>query len=558
MRSSAYSILFGLVLLFVLRVAPLAQFQPGYDGPPGEAFDPSGSPDSGSVTTGEPAEPLYSVPECPPLLTFVGEGAEDQFGLQARNAGDVNGDSINDIIIGAPYNDEAGEDAGKVYVYSGLNGALIYSFAGEEEGDWFGMAAASAGDLDGDGFSDLVIGSRLNDANGFNSGRVYVFSGQTGDTMYVFTGELSEELGSSVASAGDVNDDGFDDLIVGAWANSANGTYAGRAYLFSGPTGDTLSVFTGGSGQDWFGNAVASAGDANGDGVPDLLIGAMNESGIYCDPPQENDPPPCHTWHGTAYLYSGLTYERLWGYAQVRHLKYCYLPEPLPLSDRFGVSVASAGDIDNDGLDEVLIGADGYDRCYPGPPKVGAACLGSYVYAHGQAAFDHMGLGVSSAGDVNNDGYDDVLVGAWGNDAGSANAGRAYIFSGRTQDTLYVFTGGNESDWMGASVASLGDINDDGFDDFMIGSPGSDAAGNATGRVDVYLGGWVCGDADGDRALTMADVEILRVAYFESSDYLSCVWRTSDLNCNAIIDLADVVRLADYVFGAGPPPCCEQ
>ncbi len=554
MRSSGYSILFGFVLLFGLPLAPLAQFQPGYDGPPEGLFDPSGFLDSVSQTAGEPAALAASVPECPPHLTFVGEGAEDQFGLQAGNAGDVNGDSINDIIIGAPYNDESGHDAGKVYVHSGLTGALIYSFTGEEENNWFGMAAASAGDLDGDGFSDLVVGSRLNDANGFNSGRVYVFSGQTGDTMYVFTGELSEELGSSVASAGDVNDDGFDDLIVGAWANSANGTYAGRAYVFSGPTGDTLHVFTGASEDDWFGNAVASAGDADGDGVVDILVGAMNESGHYIIW-QENDPW-VYSWHGTAYLYSGLTYEHLYGYARVRNQHYCLLPPEYSV-DRFGVSVASAGDIDNDGRDEPLIGADLLDHCYPGPYSVGAACLGSDPFAYGGASGDHMGLGISSAGDVDNDGYDDLLIGAWGNDAGGANAGRAYIFSGRTQDTLYVLTGAHESDWVGASVASLGDINDDGFDDFMIGSPGFDAGGNATGRVDVYLGGWVCGDADGDRALTMVDVEILRAAYFEAGDF-SCVWRTSDLNCNAIIDLADVVRLVDYVFGVGPPPCCEQ
>ena len=299
--------------------------------------------------------------QCPPVYTFTGEAAVDFFGWSVASAGDVNNDGFDDLIVGALFNDAGGTDAGRAYVFSGLNGDTIYVFTGEAAGDFFGRVA-SAGDVDNDGFDDIIVGAYGNDAGGTQAGRAYVFSGQTGDTIYVFTGEAAgDRFGLSVASAGDVDNDGFDDLIVGAYLNDAGGTDAGRAYVFSGQTGDTIYVFTGEAANDEFGISVASAGDVNNDGFYDLIVGArLNDAG--------------GNRAGRAYVFSGQSGDTI------------------------------------------------------------------YVFT-GEAAFDWFGGSVASAGDVNNDGFDDLIVGAQFNDGGGTAAGRAYVFSGLNGNTIYVLTG---------------------------------------------------------------------------------------------------------------------
>ncbi len=170
----------------------------------------------------------------PPAYIFTGGAAGDNFGFSVASAGDVNNDGFDDLIVGASWNDAGGNNAGRAYVFSGQTGDTLHIFTGEAEFDLFGASVASAGDVDNDGFDDLIVGAYSNDAAGSSAGRAYVFSGQGGNTLYTFTGEASGDfLGWSVASAGDVNNDSFDDLIVGAFWNDAGGTDAGRAYVFS-------------------------------------------------------------------------------------------------------------------------------------------------------------------------------------------------------------------------------------------------------------------------------------------------------------------------------------
>jgi len=423
------------------------------------------------------AAPAHS--QCPPVYIFTGEAGGDLFGRSVASAGDVNGDGFDDLIVGAVYNDAGGNFAGRAYVFSGQTGDMIYIFTGEAAGDRLGWSVASAGDVNNDGFDDLIVGASGNDAGGNNAGRAYVFSGQTGDTLYVFTGEAGGDLfGRSVASAGDVNGDSFDDLIVGASGNDAGGNLAGRAYVFSGQTGDTLYVFTGEAAEDLFGFSVASAGDVDNDGFDDIIVGALR-----------NDAAGLEA--GRAYVFSGQTGDTL------------------------------------------------------------------YVFT-GEAGGDEFGRSVASAGDVDNDSFDDLIVGASRNDAGGNNAGRAYVFSGQTGDTINVFTGEAPFDVFGNSVASAGDVNNDGFDDLIVGALYNDAGGNNAGRAYVFSGKpCFCADANGDLLVNVDDVDFLIDFYFYGGA-TPFPYSLSDLNCDGSVNIADITYLAAYINGTGAPPCCAK
>ncbi|UCB52540.1 MAG: FG-GAP repeat protein [Candidatus Zixiibacteriota bacterium] len=287
------------------------------------------------------------------MRVYTGEDADDWFGCSVSGAGDVSNDGYDDLIIGAH---RAGS-GGKAYVLSGKNGASLWTFTAEGVSDWFGFSVSGAGDVDNDGYADVVIGAAYNNGGGANAGRAYVYSGQTGTGLWTFTGEAADDhLGISVSGAGDVNDDGYDDLIVGANLSDAGGTDAGRAYVYSGQTGGLLWTFTGEAAEDHFGRSVSGAGDVDNDGYSDLIVGApMSDSG--------------GADAGRAYVYSGQTGGLLWTFT-------------------------------------------------------------------GEAADDYFGWSVSGAGDVNNDGYDDLIAGGSGNDAVASSAGRAYVYSGHTGEVL--------------------------------------------------------------------------------------------------------------------------
>ena len=300
-----------------------------------------------------------------------------------------------------------------------------------------------------------------------------------------FKGEaVGDDAGISVSSAGDINNDGYDDFLIGADGNDPGGAaylIYGAMTTFSGNI--TLSTsnakFIGEAAADGAGISVSSAGDVNNDGYVDFLIGAEgNSAGGFSA--------------GAAYLIYGstTTFSGTITLNSVNAAK--FIGEAI--NDFAGHSVSSAGDVNNDGYDDFLIGAYGND---PG----GAAYLiygatttfsgnitlsTSNAKFRGEAAGDSAGRSVSSAGDVNNDGYDDFLVGAYGNNAGGNDAGAAYLIYGSTTTfsgniTLSTsnakFRGEAADDGAGGSVSSAGDVNNDGYDDFMIGAGYNNNAG---------------------------------------------------------------------------------
>ena len=473
--------------------------------------------------------------QCPPIYIFTGEAEGDQFSHSVASAGDVNNDGFDDLIVGAPANDAGGNNAGRVYVFSGLNGDTLYVITGE--GGAFGYSVASAGDVNNDGFDDLIVGAPFNSDGGYLAGQVYVFSGQTGDTLYVFTGEAPGDwLGyfRAVASAGDVNNDGFDDLIVGAFRNDAGGNEAGRAYVFSGQTGDTLYVFTGAAEEDRYGNSVASAGDVNNDGFDDLIVGApLNNAGS--------------THAGRAYVFSGQTGDTL----------YVFTGEAA--YDGFGNSVASAGDVNNDGFGDIIVGAPANDAGGSGAGRayVFSGLNGDTLYVFtGEGSQNFFGSTVGTAGDVNNDGFDDLIMGAWYNSAGGIHAGRAYVFSGQTGDMIYVFTGEEAQDNLGISVASAGDVNNDGFDDLIVGARYNDAGGDRAGRAYVYSPCGIRGDlnGDGEDANFLDLIFLIDFIFRGSGDAVPCSVE-GDLNADGdSANILDLIFLVDFTFRGGPAP----
>lgn len=176
-----------------------------------------------------------------PVSTFTVDAVREYLGFSVSGAGDVNNDGFDDLIVGAHSGEACGSRTGRAYVYSGQSGVLLYTFTGEAAGDIFGLSVSGAGDVNKDAFDDLIVGAYGINDDGSYVGRAYVFSGQNGDTIYVFTGEASHDFfGGSIASAGDVDNDGFDDLIVGGYLITAAGFNAGWAYVYSGQSGTLL------------------------------------------------------------------------------------------------------------------------------------------------------------------------------------------------------------------------------------------------------------------------------------------------------------------------------
>jgi len=379
-------------------------------------------------------------------FTLTGEDGAF-FGWSIDLIGDVNGDGSADILVGSPSDDTNGDLTGSARVFSGADGTELLAVFGEigpfDIADQLGTSVAGLGDVSGDGVPDFIAGAPSRVLNNLRAGGADVFSGADGEKLYSVQGDAAvnfESFGQAVSGIGDVNGDGVPDFVVGAQSTDGN---PGFARVFSGVDGTTLFTVDAGDQGNRFGSAVSGAGDVDGDGVPDFIVGDKSDA-------------------GRARVFSGVDGALLLTLGS------------MSVSETDD-AVDGIGDVNGDGLSDVVVGLQGgiFD-----PTSVAV-----YSGADGSALFtfegelidgtsDGLGRTVAGAGDLDGDSVPDVLVGIPRIDRVN-NAGAVRAYSGADGSELFTVAG-NPDDSIGFALGAEGDLNGDAIPDFIASGRSAD------------------------------------------------------------------------------------
>ncbi|TQV79645.1 integrin alpha [Denitrobaculum tricleocarpae] len=485
--------------------------------------------------TGLPAEQGFII---------QGDANSDAAGRSVSNAGDVNGDGFDDVIVGAFLGNDGGVGAGEGYVVfgkaSGFGTVDLSNLApsdgfiiqGADRGDGAGQAVSSAGDMNGDGFDDIIIGAAGGANKGDFPGNAHVIFGKAsgfgtidlasplGSDGFTIQGDaIGDFLGTSVSDAGDINGDGFDDIIVGARRGDDGGYNAGEAYVLFGKgsgfgTVDLSNfapadgfIIQGAAPDDNFSISISKAGDLNGDGFDDMIVGA------------------------TASTEAAVIYGKASGFGNIDLANLAPADGFLFQSSAAGRTVSTAGDVNGDGFDDLIL-SDGTTTAGGASVVFGKASglenvdLTNLAPAdgfsiQGDMPWDGAGGSVATAGDINGDGFDDLIIGAAYGDDGGDGAGEAYVVFGKSSGfgTIdlsnlapadgFIIQGDEAGDRAGTSVSTAGDVNGDGYDDLILGAPRGDDGGPSAGEAYVIFGGAFGGDGTSVNTTGTAGADIL-------------------------------------------------
>jgi len=438
-----------------------------------------------------------------PYVEYQGVAFDDQVGHSLSSAGDINGDGVADLIIGAPHvNISTGAgDPGRAYVvYGGETGTVSLSGAyaelvGELDYDSAGSAVTGVGDQNGDGYDDVLVGAEAYTAGSASgAGIAYLVYGGVSGTVNLASadarllgGDTNGAAGCAADGGRDVDGDGAPDFAVGAYAGEAG--YGGIYVYTTAPTGNSRLpdsadiVITGDTYYGFAGDALAMVSDVDGDGVDDFVIGAQVE--------------------GSGGPLAGAAYV-VYGGAALTDMSLADADLTLTGEDAYnyaGISVSGAGDFDGDGLNDLIVGASGDN-------SLAVAAGAAYVVSGGTTGavelsdaslkltgeedFAYARMAVSEAGDADGDGAADVVVGAPGQDTSAADTGAIYLVYGPLSGTVSLadtdrVDGVDNLDTLGTTVDSAGDVNGDGMDDLLMGARGRSVASVNAGSVFIGL-----------------------------------------------------------------------
>ena len=401
-------------------------------------------------------------------LVRPGNSGNDRFGTSVVGIGDVNGDGIGDVAAGAPLDDDGASNGGVLHIISGVDGSAIDTVEGLISAGELGASVDAIGDLDGDGITEIIVGADGDNTAGPQAGSIRVVSGATRAVIHNLFGPGTSQFGSDVAGGGDVDGDGCPDFVVGARLADIGGNNSGSAFVYSGATGLELHAFHGDAEDEMAGFSVAICDDFTNDGHAEIIVGYRDADEGAFD-------------NGRARVFCGDTGSVLYDLDNGGTQNNAH----------FGETVAALDDLNGDGVGEFAVGAPaevivsgggvGRVRIYSG-----ATGLQIRLVEIDSNTVDSFGMSLANTGDMDGDGVGDYVIGSPLDDLpGLSGAGRVYAYSGVSGALILMRTGSLASDRLGTSVGPAGDINGDGFQELIAGASLADPSGSASGEIQV-------------------------------------------------------------------------